>query len=72
MERKTTGNSTLAIGGVSSPLDSFVVQKNSVLRIKCSAKKPARTQSRKTLTTIKWLHQKPIFDRKNSNGTSNR
>jgi hypothetical protein len=31
-ERNTNGNSTLAIGGVSSPLDSFVVTESSVLR----------------------------------------
>ena len=30
-ERNTNGNSTLAIGGVSSPLDSFVVTESSVL-----------------------------------------
>jgi len=30
--RKTAANSTLAIGGVSSPLDSFVVTESSVLR----------------------------------------
>ena len=33
-ERNTNGNSTLAIGGVSSPLDSFVVPESSVLRMK--------------------------------------
>ena len=38
-------NSTLAIGGVSSPLDSFVVAESSVLRIKFSAEKPAHRQS---------------------------
>jgi hypothetical protein len=32
-ERNTNGNSTLAIGGVSSPLDSFVVTESSVIRI---------------------------------------
>jgi len=40
-------NSTLAIGGVSSPLDSFVVAESSVLRIKLSAEKPANRQSAK-------------------------
>ena len=39
--RKTTGNSTLAIGGVSSPLDSFVVTVSSVLRTNFCAEKPA-------------------------------
>ena len=38
-------NSTLAIGGVSSPLDSFVVAEISQLRIKFSAEKPAHRQS---------------------------
>jgi hypothetical protein len=32
MTGKATHNSTLAIGGVSSPLDSFVVTESSVLR----------------------------------------
>ena len=38
-------NSTLAIGGVSSPLDSFVEAEISVLRINFCAKKPAHRQS---------------------------
>jgi len=42
-----TANSTLAIGGVSSPLDSFVVAEITVLRIKFSGKKPAHRQSAK-------------------------
>jgi hypothetical protein len=40
-------NSTLAIGGVSSPLDSFVVAESSVLRTNFCAKKPAHRQSAK-------------------------
>ena len=32
-ERTPAANSTLAIGGVSSPLDSFVVTESSVIRI---------------------------------------
>ena len=41
-ERRTpTGNSVLAIGGVASPLDSFVVAESSVLRTNFCAKKPA-------------------------------
>jgi hypothetical protein len=44
-ERNTAYNSTLAIGGVSSPLDSFVVAESSQLRIKFSAEKPAHRQS---------------------------
>jgi hypothetical protein len=47
MTRSTGHNSTLAIGGVSSPLDSFVVAESSVLRIKFSAEKPAHRQSAK-------------------------
>nr|WP_315149998.1 hypothetical protein [uncultured Flavobacterium sp.] len=38
--RSTANNSTLAIGGVSSPLDSFVVTESSVLRTTFSAENP--------------------------------
>jgi hypothetical protein len=44
-ERRTTDNSTLAIGGVPSPLDSFVVAESSVLRTNFCAEKPAHRQS---------------------------
>ena len=47
MTESRTHNSTLAIGGVSSLLDSFVVAESSVLRIKLSAEKPAHRQSAK-------------------------
>lgn len=40
-------NSTLAIGGVSSPLDSFVVAESSVLRTNFCTEKPAHRQSAK-------------------------
>jgi hypothetical protein len=40
-------NSTLAIGGVSSPFDSFVVAESSVLRTNFCAGKPAHRQSAK-------------------------
>ncbi len=40
-ERKTPYNSTLAIGGVSSPLDSIVVNQTLVFQIKFSGKNPA-------------------------------
>jgi hypothetical protein len=40
-------NSTLAIGGVSSPLASFVVAESSVLRTNFCAEKPAHRQSAK-------------------------
>jgi hypothetical protein len=45
--RSTAYNSTLAIGGVPSPLDSFVVAESSVLRTNFCAKKPAHRQSAK-------------------------
>jgi hypothetical protein len=45
--RKATHNSTLAIGGVSSPLDSFGVKESSVLRTNFCAEKPAHRQSAK-------------------------
>jgi hypothetical protein len=45
-DKKTTaGNSTLAIGGVSSPLDSFIVAESSVLLTNFCAEKPAHRQS---------------------------
>jgi hypothetical protein len=40
-------NSTLAIGGVPSPLDSFAVAESSVLRTNFCAEKPAHRQSAK-------------------------
>ncbi len=46
-EKAHTHNSTLAIGGVSSPLDSFVVTESSVLRTNFYAKRPAHRQSAK-------------------------
>jgi len=46
-EKTPAGNSTLAIGGVSSPLDSFVVAESSGLRTNFCAKKPAHRQSAK-------------------------
>jgi hypothetical protein len=47
MTRTPAYNSTLAIGGVSSPLDSFVVAESSVLRTNFCAEKPAHRQSAK-------------------------
>jgi hypothetical protein len=44
-ERKAAYNSTFAIGGVSSPLDSLVVAESFVLRIKFSGKNPAHRKS---------------------------
>jgi len=45
-----TANSTLAIGGVPSPLDSFVVAQSSVLRTNFCAENPAHLKSAK-----RWL-----------------
>lgn len=44
-EKAHTHNSTLAIGGVSSPLDSFVVAESSALRTNFCAEKTAHRQS---------------------------
>ena len=49
--RSPAYNSTLAIGGVSSPLDSFVVAESSVLRTNFCAEKPAHRQSAKRYAT---------------------
>ena len=46
-EKTPAGNSTLAIGGVSSPLDSFVVAKSSGLRTNFCAKNPPLRQAAK-------------------------
>jgi len=46
-QESRTDNSTLAIGGVSSPLDSFVVAESSVLRTNICAENPAHRQSAK-------------------------
>lgn len=46
-DRRATANSTLAIGGVASPLDSFVVIESSVLRMNICAENPAHRQSAK-------------------------
>lgn len=46
-EIKTGANSTFAIGGVSSPLDSFEVAESSVLRSNFCVEKPAHRQSAK-------------------------
>jgi len=46
-DRKAAANRTLAIGGVSSPLDSFVVAESSVLRTNFCAEKPAHRLSAK-------------------------
>ncbi len=52
LKKARTANSTLAIGGVSSPLDSFVVAENSVLRTNFCAEKPAHRQSAKRYASL--------------------
>lgn len=47
MSRLAADNSTFAIGGVSSPFDSFVVAESFVLRINTCGKKPAHRKSAK-------------------------
>jgi hypothetical protein len=42
---KTACNSTFAIGGFSSPLDSFVVKESAVLRMNICAENPAHRKS---------------------------
>jgi hypothetical protein len=63
-ERITAANSTLAIGGVSSPFDSFVVAESSVLRTNFCGKKPAHRQSanRYVGLTIPEKHPKYILN----------
>jgi len=46
-KRKTAGNSTFAIGGVSSSADTFVVAESSVLRTSICGKNPAHRKSAK-------------------------
>ncbi|MFN6038513.1 MAG: hypothetical protein ACK452_08590 [Bacteroidota bacterium] len=46
-EKTPAGNSTLAIGGVPSPLDSIVEAESSVLLTNFCAEKPAHRQSAK-------------------------
>ena len=54
--KNRTANSTLAIGGVSSPLDSFVVAESSVLRTNFYSDKPAHRQSAKRYVQPMSLH----------------
>ncbi len=51
-DKTPAGNSTLAIGGVSSPLDCFVVAESSVLRTNFCAEKPAHRQSAKRYSQV--------------------
>jgi hypothetical protein len=46
-DRKTAANSTLSVGGVSSPLDSSMVTESSVQRMSFFGEKPAHRQSAK-------------------------
>jgi hypothetical protein len=63
-EEKRPHNNTLAIDGVSSPLDSFVVAESFVLRTNFCAKKPAHRQSAKRQAV-----KKPLFSFMLSNST---
>ncbi|MDI9340866.1 MAG: hypothetical protein QM534_09895 [Sediminibacterium sp.] len=47
LRRRTTGNSTFAIGGVSFSADSFVQAESFVLRINICAENPAHRKSAK-------------------------
>ncbi len=49
MTRKTTANSTFAIGGVLCSADSFVFTESSVLRMNICTEKPAHRKSAKRL-----------------------
>jgi len=55
-DKRVADNSTLAIGGVSSPLDSFVVTESSVLRMNICAEKPAHRKSAKRYWQVKKNH----------------
>ena len=46
-ERRTSANSTFAIGGVSNSADSLVVAESFVLRINISGENPAHRKSAK-------------------------
>ena len=64
-EEEPTANTTLAIGGVSSPLDSFVVAESSVLRTNFNAENPAHSQSAKRYDSF-------YGDRANNKMTNNK
>jgi hypothetical protein len=49
---KTAYNSTLAIGGVPSPLDSFLVAESSVFRTNFCGKKPAHRQRQNVVVNV--------------------
>ncbi|OYQ37882.1 hypothetical protein CHU92_07300 [Flavobacterium cyanobacteriorum] len=51
-ERKTSANSTFAIGGVSCSADSFGIAESFVLRINISGKIPAHRKSAKRCAEI--------------------
>ena len=53
MKRITAANSTLAIGGVSFSLDSFVVGSSAVLRLNFYAKNPPLRQAKTVSGQIK-------------------
>jgi len=67
MKKPHTANSTLAIGGVSSPLDSFEVAESSVLRTNFCAEKPAHRQSAKRYVPFYRNTRTTINQQKNRN-----
>ena len=72
--KNRTANSTLAIGGVSSPLDSFVVTESSALRTNFCTEKPAHRQSATRYASLKKDQTKTIPSLtivKNANASQN-
>ena len=65
-DNRAAGNSTLAIGGVSSPLDSFVVAESSVLRTNYCAEKPAHRQSAKRWQQHRWTKSDQELNEENN------
>ena len=61
LHRRCRLNSTLAIGGVSSALDSFLVAESLVLRTNFCAEKPAHRQSAKN---VMFHYDQPITNDK--------
>jgi hypothetical protein len=52
MKKQRRHNSILAIGGIPSPLDSFLVAESFVLSIKLSGKKPAHHKPEKRYSLL--------------------
>jgi hypothetical protein len=64
-QHKTTASSTLAIGGVSSPLDSFVVNQTLVFQIKFCGKSPALRVAAKRVCHASTNNYQYIYHKKN-------